>query len=422
MSDMRQELYEVKPKAITTARVRPPGSKSITNRALIVAALANGVSRLDQPLNSSDTEAMSDCLRRMGVRIDEIGGSLVVGSRGVLDQGGHLDARASGTTARFITAAATLADGPSVVDGVERMRERPIGDLVDALRALGARVATENGSGFPPVLVAGGGLGGGRATIDASSSSQFVSAVLLVAPLADATVTLDLEGDIVSRPYLDTTLEVMDAFGGTARWLDDTTIEVDPNGYAARKHEVEADASAAVYPWSAAAITGGTVTVTGIAPDSSQADVGALDILQSMGCDVTRSSDGLTVSGPDVLNGVSVDMNHCPDAVLSLAVVAAFADSETHISNVANLRIKETDRLAALETELAKLGAHASTGPDWIHITPGQTRPARIATYDDHRMAMAFAVGGLRQTGVVIEDPGCVAKTWPNFFEMLEAL
>ena len=225
-----------------------------------------------------------------------------------------------------------------MVDGVERMRERPIGDLVDALRALGARVATENGSGFPPVLVAGGGLGGGRATIDASSSSQFVSAVLLVAPLADATVTLDLEGDIVSRPYLDTTLEVMDAFGGTARWLDDTTIEVDPNGYAA--HEVEADASAAVYPWSAAAITGGTRYGHRDRPDSSQADVGALDILQSMGCDVTRSSDGLTVSGPDVLNGVSVDMNHCPDAVLSLAVVAAFADSETHISNVANLRIQ----------------------------------------------------------------------------------
>jgi 3-phosphoshikimate 1-carboxyvinyltransferase len=415
-------IYEVSPRRITGAIVQPPGSKSITNRALIAAALARGESRIVGALESDDTEAMIGCLLRLGVRVDSFGGAVRVHSTGYLDAGGRLDARASGTTARFITAAATLADGPSEVDGTDRMRERPIGTLVETLRALGASIATAGHSGYPPVYVAGGGLGGGTAAIEAGQSSQFVSAVMLAAPKADESVVLELGEPIVSRPYLETTIEGMTSFGAEVGWVNTSTIRIEPTGYQPIEFTVEADASAAVYPWAAAAITGGSVTVTGIDPAGSQADLGVLDAFEAMGCHVDRTGAGITVSRSGTLRGASLDMNGCPDAVLGVAVVAAFAESETHIHNVANLRIKETDRLAALQSELGKLGAEATTGPDWIRIIPSSTRPARIATYDDHRMAMSFAVAGLAQPGVVIEDPECVAKTWPTFFDMLESL
>ena len=412
--------YEVQPKRIGDSTVRPPGSKSITNRALITAGLAVGDSLIVDPLRSDDTDAMVECLRTMGVGVEVGDRGFRVSSKGRL-RGGRLDVRASGTTARFITAAATLAEGPSVVDGTPRMRERPIGPLVDALRALGTTVEASRGE-FPPVSVAGGGLPGGRIRIDGSSSSQFVSAVLLSAPLAETMVTLELGEVVVSRPYLDTTLEVMAAFGAEARWLDPTTISVGPTGYRAAGFRVEADASAAVYPWAAAAITGAAVKVAGIHPASTQADMAALRILERMGCRLEPGRRGITVAGPESLSGVDADLNDCPDASLGLAVVAAFASTPSRFTNIANLRIKETDRLAALENELTRLGAGVATGPDWISITPGPLRPARIRTYDDHRIAMAFAVAGLVQPGIVIEDPGCVAKTWPGFFGMLERL
>lgn len=412
--------YEVQPKRIGDSTVRPPGSKSITNRALITAGLAVGDSLIADPLRSDDTDAMVECLRTMGVGVQVGNREFNVSRRGPL-RGGPLDARASGTTARFITAAATLAEGPSVVDGTPRMRERPIGPLVDALRALGAPVEADRGE-FPPVRVAGGGLAGGPIRIDGSRSSQFVSAVLLSAPLAGGRVTLELGEVVVSRPYLDTTLEVMAAFGADARWRDAATITVAPTGYRATRFSVEADASAAVYPWAAAAITGAAVTVRGIHPASTQADMAALHVLERMGCRVKSGKRGITVAGPQSLSGVDADLNDCPDASLGLAVVAAFGTTPSRFTNIANLRIKETDRLAALENELARLGAGVATGPDWISIEPAPLRPARIRTYDDHRMAMSFAVAGLRQSGIVIEDPGCVAKTWPGFFGMLEGL
>lgn len=412
--------YEVRPRRIGDSTVRPPGSKSITNRALITAALATGDSLVIDPLRSDDTDAMVECLRTMGVGVEVGARGFRVGSRGRL-RGGRLDVRASGTTARFITAAATLAVGPSVVDGTPRMRKRPIGPLVNALRALGATVEADRAE-FPPVRVAGGGLAGGRIEIDGSRSSQFVSAVLLSAPLAERRVTLDLGKVVVSRPYLDTTMEVMAAFGAEARWLETATISVAPTGYRATRFSVEADASAAVYPWAAAAITGTTITVEGIRPASTQADMGALRILRRMGCAVESGGWGISVTGPSSLNGVDADLNDCSDASLGLAVVAAFGATPSRFTHIANLRIKETDRLAALENELARLGTQVTTGHDWISIIPGPLQPARVRTYDDHRMAMAFAVAGLVQPGIVIEDPGCVAKTWPGFFGMLEAL
>ena len=414
--------YEVRPRTVADRTVRPPGSKSITNRALIAAALAAGESRLANPLRSDDTAAMIGCLRNLGVHVSETGDGLVVRSDGVLRGGGRLDARASGTTARFITAAAALAGGPSVIDGTARMRERPIGPLVAALRGLGVEIDADRDGSYPPVRTSGGGIRGGRMTIDGTVSSQFISAVLLSSPRAARTVTIRLSEGTVSRPYLTTTLEVMASFGADARWIDPDTITVAPTGYRPTSFEVEADASAAVYPWAAAAVTGATITVASIHPRSTQADMAALGVLEGMGSVVTTPGRGIAVTGPPRLEGVDADLNHCPDAALGLAVVATFARSSTRFTNIANLRVKETDRLAALEAELTRLGARVETGADWIEIHPGPPRPARIRTYDDHRMAMSFAIAGLVRPGIVIEDPDCVAKTWPGFFEMLECL
>lgn len=421
----------IRPRGALAASVRVPGSKSLTNRALVAAALARGESRLEGGLRSDDTAVMLDSLRALGCRI-ELGSDAwrVVGRDGRLaSPEAPLFTGNSGTTARFLSAAATLADGPVVIDGSARMRERPIQDLADALVALGARLeflgSPDASPGCPPLRVFGGGLAGGRAEIDASRSSQYVSAVLLVAPYAARGVELSFRGGtLVSRPYVDLTLELMRRFGAVADWSADGGLHVEAgHRYRGCALAIEPDASAAVYPLCAAAIAGGCVRVTGFPADSIQADLALLPILERMGCRVARGAAGLEVAAPEgPLRGVDVDMNALPDAALALAVVALFAHGPTRIRNVANLRIKETDRLAAVEQELRKLGANTRTGRDFLEIVPGPLRPATIATYDDHRMAMAFALAGLRLPGVEIEDPGCVAKTWPGYFAMLESL
>ena len=273
--------------------------------------------------------------------------------------------------------------------------------------------------------VNGGGLRGGHAPIDARRSSQFVSAVLLAAPYAREDVVLEpVGGMVVSRPYVDLTLAVMRDFGAEAAWEGPALRVAAGRGYRGRRYEVEPDASAAAYPFAAAAIAGGSVCVPGLGSDSLQADLALVDVLERMGCRVERGTRAICVSRPvgGELRGVDVDMNAMPDAVLALSVVALFASGPTRIRNVANLRIKETDRLAALERELAKLGGGARAGADDLEIEPGPLRGAAIDTYDDHRMAMAFALAGLRVPGVRIRDPGCVAKTWPDYFEALERL
>lgn len=417
---------EIRPRGPIDAVVAVPGSKSLTNRALPVAALAHGESVLEGCLESDDTEAMRDCLAALGVRIVEDGDTWTVrGTGGALrTPAAPLDARASGTTARFITAAATLAPGPVTIDGAPRMRERPIDDLTYALEALGARVEILGRRGCPPVRTFGGGLAGGDATIDAGRSSQFVSAVLLAAPYARTPVVLRLaEGRIVSRPYVDLTLQVMRAFGADCGWDGSTALRVSaPRPYAGRRWRIEPDASAAAYPFAAAAITGGRARVAGFAADSIQADLALLGVLERMGCRVDRSAAAISVEGPrggDGLRPIDVDMNAMPDAALALAVIALFAGGTSVLRNIANLRLKETDRLAALECELRKLGARAKADGDSLTIEPGPLRGAAIDTYDDHRMAMAFALAGLRIPGVVIRDPACSAKTWPGYFDSL---
>jgi len=421
------EQFQVRTRGALDAAVRPPGSKSITNRTLPVAALATGESVLHGALTSDDTEAMLECLAALGCRVAGDGDTWrVPGQAGRLrTPAAPLLTRNSGTTIRFLTAASSLAAGPVTLDGDARMRERPIADLTDALTALGAPAETHGVAGCPPVRVAGSGLPGGKAEIDGRSSSQVVSAVLLAAPYAVRDVELSLRnGDLVSRPYVDLTLEVMRAFGADADWTPGGGLHVRAGRhYTGRAFEIEPDASAAAYPFCAAAIAGGRVRVTGIPAASIQADLALLPILERMGCRVARGPDFAEVCrGDEPLQGIDVDMNTLPDATLALAVVALFARGPTRIRNVANLRLKETDRLAALEAELRRLGANATAGADGLQIVPGPLRGARIETYDDHRMAMSFALAGLRVPGVTIVDPGCVAKTWPDFFSVLERL
>ncbi len=421
----------IEPSGPLDATVRVPGSKSITNRALLIAALAHGESELSGPLASDDTDVMREALAQLGARVESRGDPWVVGGVGgtLRVPSKPLYVQNSGTTARFLTAAATLAPGPVEIDGNARMRERPIVHLVDALRDLGAAVDPLGTNGCPPVRVAGGGLPGGLVTIDGSQSSQYTSAILLAAPYAKHSVTVTFRnGVLVSKPYVDITLQMMRAFGAEADWAED---QEDPHinvragrSYQARAYAIEPDASSAAYPFCAAAIAGGSVRVEGVPTDSLQSDWRILDLLERMGCTVHRRSTTVEVLGPDrpLRSLGEVDMNEMPDAALAYAVVALFADGPTLIKNVWNLRIKETDRLEALQTELRKLGARAQADRDSLHIQPGPLHGAEIDTYDDHRMAMSFSLAGLRVPGVVIKDPGCVSKTWPKYFDVFRHL
>jgi 3-phosphoshikimate 1-carboxyvinyltransferase len=421
------ESLEIRSRGPLAASVTVPGSKSISNRALLISALARGQSRLRGVLDSDDIRVMTRALRQLGASVESAGDDTLVGG---LDgkptvPAATLDVGASGTAARFLTAALALVPGETRLDGSARMRERPIADLVDGLRQLGIDVASEASGGCPPVRCRGGSAFGGTAEVDASRSSQYLSALLLIAPYAQRPVELRLHGGVlVSRPYVDVTLDVMRAFGAEAEWLDRGSLRIRAGlGYEAREYGIEPDASTAAYFFAAAAIAGGRVFIADLRADSGQADVGLLAVLERMGCEVVRAATGTEVRGPaDKLRAVDVDMNAMPDAVLALAVTALFAEGTTHIRNVGNLRIKETDRLSALESELRKLGADARASADALSITPGPLRGAEIATYDDHRMAMAFALAGLRVPGVRILDPGCVSKSWPQYFQALDAL
>lgn len=409
------------------ARVRPPGSKSITNRALVCAALADGTSTLTAALASEDTEVMIDGLRRLGVGVESRDDGKTLAVAGTAGQIPALEAELfcanSGTTIRFLTAMATLGHGAYRLDGVARMRERPIQDLLDALNQLGAHATSELGNGCPPVVVHANGLPGGTATVRGNISSQYLSGLLMAAPAADEPVTLEINGPLVSQPYVRMTLAVMRSFGvdvTTSEQLDRFEI-ASPVGYSACDFAIEPDASAASYFFAAAAVTDGEVTVEGLSVDSLQGDVALVDCLERMGCEVRREADSITVVGRPLV-GINVDMNAISDTVQTLAVVALFADGPTTIRNVGHVRHKETDRIAAVATELRKLGAEVVQREDGLTITPGRFKSATIDTYRDHRMAMSFAVAGLKIPGVRINDPGCTAKTYPDFFKDLAAL
>lgn len=411
---------------------RVPGSKSITNRALVLAALADGPTTLTDALFADDTQRMMDCLRALGfsVETDEAQGEIAVFGRGgaIPAVRGDLFVGNSGTTARFITPVTALGHGEYTIDGVARMRERPMGDLIRALRQLGVDAESLGANGCPPLRVRASGLKGGVCTVRSDTSSQFLSGLLLSAPCAEGAETrLHLEGPILSAPYIAITTAMMQTFGASVAVSEDAREYNVPGRQAYRavgRYAVEPDASAASYFFAAAAITGGRVRVPGIGRGALQGDAAFVDVLEAMGCRVTRADDAITVdAGGTALRGITVDMNAISDTVMTLAVVAPFADGPTVIENVGHIRHKETDRLAAVATELARLGVRVDERADGLTIYPAaRIRPAVIQTYDDHRMAMAFALIGLRAPGVTIADPACVAKTFPDYFARLAEL
>jgi 3-phosphoshikimate 1-carboxyvinyltransferase len=408
--------------------VRVPGSKSLTNRALLAAALADGTTTLTNALFSDDSRYFAGALEQLGFTV---GRQAVETTLTVAGQGGRIPAAAAdlfvgnaGTAARFLTAMLTLGHGRYQLDGEPRMRERPISDLLDALAQLGAHVSSP--TGCPPVTVTASGLPGGRATVAGDVSSQFLSGLLLVAPYAQAPVELVVERGLNSKPYVDLTLGVMADFGVTVEREGYARFRVTPQRYQPREpYAIESDASAASYFFAAPAVCGGRVRVENLSRRSRQGDVGFVEVLAAMGCTVTEGDNWMEVAGPPpgALRGVEVDLRDIPDTAQTLAAVAPFASTPTVIRGIASARLKETDRVAAMCAELARLGVTVTELPDGLVIQPGASfRPARVQTYNDHRMAMAFALVGLRVPGVEIENPGCVSKTFPNYFGVLEQL
>ncbi len=423
------DRYALTPRGPVDAVVRVPGSKSITNRALLAAALARGPSTLHGALVAEDAEVMVRALRALGARVeprrDDPTTIDVVGVDGRwTTAGAELDLALSGTSLRFLTAAVALGRGRFVLDGVERMRERPIGDLIAALRRLRVDAHAADGDTHPPVVVNAAGLAGGETTVVGDRSSQFLSGLLLAAPCAHGPVTIGIVGTLQSKPFVDLTLDVMAAFGVGVERVGYDRFDVVPTPYVARSYDVEGDAMAAGYAWATAALAGGRVRVDNVGRTSRQGDRRLLDVLGSMGCTVTWHDDASELVAPahGRLRGGTFDLNDLPDQAQTLAVVALVADAPVRITNVGNLRIKETDRLHALGTELGKLGAAVDVGADSITVSPltAPPPPVEIDTYGDHRMAMAFALVGARWPGVVVRDPGCVAKTYPGFFDDLQ--
>jgi 3-phosphoshikimate 1-carboxyvinyltransferase len=405
------------------ATVVVPGSKSVTNRALACAALARGASTLTGALIADDTQAMADCLRQLGIAVvaEDGGTTLVVtgGGGSVPATSAHLDVRGSGTTARFVAPLAALGTGRYVLDGTPRMRERPMADLVAALRTLGVAVSGER----LPLTIEAHGLRGGAVAIAADVSSQFASGLLLAGPATADGLRLELTTAPVSRPYLALTVDVMHSFGADVV-VDSSghAFTVAPGGYDARTYAVEADASAAAYFFAAAAICGGRVTVPGLGGRSHQGDLGFVGLLRRMGATVEQTDDATTVIGARPLHGIEADLSELSDTAATLAVTAAFASTPTRVTGVGFTRAKESDRVGGVVAELRRLGIDAVEEADGFVVRPGPFRPGRVETYDDHRMAMSFALVGLRVPGVEIADSGCVAKTFPRFFEVLDSL
>jgi 3-phosphoshikimate 1-carboxyvinyltransferase len=411
------------------ATVVVPGSKSITNRALVCAALARGQSRLVGALFSDDTEAMVGCLRSLGivVRTDEAAALIEVeGVAGSVPTGpASLDVRQSGTTARFVAPLVALGRGAYHIDAAAPMRRRPMGELFDSLAALGCEIDAEHdpeGRPVLPVTVLTGGVNGGRIDVRGDVSSQFLSGLLLASPYMHDGLDVAVTSELVSKPYVDLTLDVMAAFGAPVVRDGYRSFRVAPTGYVGQSYRIEPDASAASYFFAAAAVVGGRVRVEGLTRRSRQGDVAFVDALARMGATVHADDTGIEVTGTGALHGIEIDMGDCSDTAQTLAAVAVFADSPTRITGIGFIRAKETDRIAAVVTELARLGIRADEELDGLVIHPGPPQPGVVRTYDDHRMAMSFAIVGLRAPGIEIADPGCVAKTFPGFWAVLDGL
>ncbi|ACJ29229.1 3-phosphoshikimate 1-carboxyvinyltransferase [Shewanella piezotolerans WP3] len=406
-----------------------PGSKSISNRALLLATLAEGTTTLTNLLDSDDIRYMLASLKQLGVNYRLTNNNTVCevdGIAGVLnaDTAQTLFLGNAGTAMRPLCAALTLGQGEFTLTGEPRMEERPIGDLVDSLRQLGADVSYLKNDGFPPLTINATGLSGGDVEIAGDLSSQFLTALLMVAPLAKGDVNIKIKGELVSKPYIDITLALMAQFGVNVTNNNYVSFEIKTGQryISPGKLLVEGDASSASYFLAAGAIKGGEVKVTGVGKLSIQGDVKFADVLAQMGADIEWGDDYIIARGSK-LNAVDLDMNHIPDAAMTIATAALFATGTTHIRNIYNWRIKETDRLAAMATELRKVGAIVDEGHDYISVTPPvKPHTANIDTYNDHRMAMCFSMLAFADCGITINEPECTSKTFPDYFTQFNAL
>ena len=406
------------------ARLDLPGSKSITNRALVIAGLADGESELAGVLFSEDTHVMMDSLQKMGVGIRQNLNGLSVSISGT---GGSLQrpeetlwVHQSGTTARFCLPLAALCGQEVRIDGDEQIKNRPHEELCKALQSLGAQIEYLEAPNSFPLVVNGKDLQGGQISLNGGISSQFISALLLAAPCFPDQLELNIDGDLVSRPYIDMTISVMQAFGAQIQQVNDRRYVVSPTGYRNSRYEIEPDASAASYFFAAAAISGGSITVEGLGSRSIQGDTGFVDIVEKMGAKVVRSDNALSVTGTGSLIGIDASMKEISDTVPTLAAIAPLASGPTVISDVAFIAQKESDRVTALITELRKIGVQAEKTETGMVIYPGEVQKGTIHTYDDHRIAMAFSILGLVVPGITLDSPQCVAKTFPSFFDVLD--
>ena len=410
-----------------SGRVRIPPSKSVTHRYLNLALLARQPLRIERPLFAEDTRLFLAALGRLGLRVEEGLGEVRLEPADPPSGEVEVFCGNAGTMLRFLVASLAAVPGRFRLDGVPRLRERPVGPLVEALRRLGARIEYLGRPGFVPLAIAGGTLGGGATSLDAGESSQYLSALLMAALRAPAEVTVEV-GALTSEPYVEVTLAAAAAFGGRIERLGERAYKVWPSPLQADRVRVEGDASAACYPAAAAALTGGAVTLAGLSPDSRQGDRRFLDLLAGMGAEVGWSGGELAVRGAGGLRAVEADLAGMPDQVPTLAALAPFARGTTRIFNVAHLRIKESDRLEAMATELRRLGAMVEEGPDSLTI-PGlwadREPPGDAVTVEprgDHRIAMSLALAGLRRPGVSIASPGVVAKSYPDFWRDFDEL
>ncbi len=415
---------EIQPLSKVNASVQVPGSKSYTNRALIIASLADGISYLGNCLLADDTQLMIKALQELGIPIAIETNNLTVmgrsGRMGLIRK--PLFAGNAGTTLRFLASLVALGHGRYTLDGDERMRERPVADLLDGLKQLGTKAYGEKKEGYPPIIVEANGLKGGKVSLRADRSSQYLSSILMAAPYAQKPVQISIEGKLVSKPYVDMTLALMKIFGVEVTEEKGKIFKISaPQKYKPQAYQIEADASNASYFFAAAAVTEGRICVTNMNPHTLQGDIKILDLMSQMGCKVQKNSDSIIVEGGP-LRGIQADLQDIPDMVPTLAIMALFAQGETFIKNIAHLKIKETDRIEALANELRKIGAQVEAGNDYLKIIPQPLHSASIKTYNDHRMAMSFAIAGLKIPGLIIQDPECVKKSYPGFWNDLNKL
>ena len=403
--------------------VRLPGSKSISNRVLLLAALARGETEIGGLLDADDTRVMQDALYKLGV---ESRGNFITGAAGAFPvKQAELFLGNAGTAFRPLTAALAFSGGEYRLSGVPRMHERPIGDLVEALRRIGARIDYLEKDGFPPVVIHAGRIRADTVRVKGDVSSQFLTALLMALPLSGAASRIEVEGELISRPYVEITLNVMRRFGIEVRRGGWSSFAIPRQSYVSPgKILVEGDASSASYFLAAGAIGGGPVRVEGVGRYSIQGDVRFTEVLEKMGARVSLLENAIEVSNPNrPLKAIDLDLNHIPDAAMTAAVMALFADGPSTLRNIGSWRVKETDRLAAMATELRKLGATVEEGADYLRIVPGKLRGGvAIDTYDDHRMAMSFSLVALGGVPVTINDPDCVAKTFPDYFQAFRSI